>query len=103
MSDEIITYKCFNLDPVALSGEGQYNLNILKEIEVTESFIGLDEYVRQCQIVETYDDCTTRHYIENMRKSCGCLPLALRIYEQVHILQIVARYYDTFLGFTVQN
>ena len=71
------------LDPVTLIGEGNYNLNILKDVEVTDSFLGLDESVRQCQNNEPYDNCTTRHYIENVRKNCGCLPLAVNSFEKV--------------------
>ena len=64
-------------DSVTLSGEGEYNLNILNQIEVTESFLGLPEEVRSCQNVESYINCTTRHLLQNMREKCGCLPLAL--------------------------
>ena len=49
------------LDPVELIGEGQYNLNTLKEIVVTDSFLGLPEKDKSCQNVETYNDCITRH------------------------------------------
>ena len=71
------------LGPVKLTGEGEYNLNIIKEEEVTLSFLGLDQDVRGCQNDEHYDECTTRHYIETMREQCGCLPLSLRISYQV--------------------
>ena len=72
------------LDPVGLFGEGQYNLHSLKEIIVTESFIGLNQKTRNCQNDETYSDCKTRHYIKNMRQQCGCLPLSLRLSEKVN-------------------
>ena len=65
------------LDPVNFPGDGQYNLNILKETDVTDSFLGLDQDVRNCQNVETYDDCTTRLLLDQMRDDCGCLPLSL--------------------------
>ena len=71
------------LDPVQLTGEGEYNLNSLKEEEVTESFLGMDQSVRGCQNEEHYDECTTRHYIENMQKKCGCLPLSIALSDQV--------------------
>ena len=69
--------------PVRLTGEGEYNLNIIKEEEVTLSFLGLDQDVRGCQNDEHYDECTTRHYIETMREQCGCLPLSIRLSNQV--------------------
>ena len=66
------------LDPETLPGEGEYNLNILKEVKVTDSFMGLDEDVRGCQNQEHYIDCTTNNFIEDMRQQCGCLPLSIR-------------------------
>ena len=65
---------------MTLSGEGEYNLNILKEIEVTESFYELDDEDRKCQSYEgndTYDNCTSRYFMEQMRLNCGCLPYAI--------------------------
>lgn len=66
-----------------LNGEGDYNLNSIKLEEVTESFLGLEQAVRGCQNEEHYDECTTRQYIENMRRKCGCLPLSISVSEQV--------------------
>ena len=71
------------VDPVQLTGEGEYNLNSIKEEEVTESFLGIDQAVRGCQNQEHYDDCTTRQYIEHMRENCGCLPLSMALFDQV--------------------
>ena len=71
------------LDPVSLFGEGQYNLNNIKEIAVTSSFMGLDKDNRKCQNIETYDDCKTRLYIEHLRQECKCLPLSLRLSGKV--------------------
>ena len=71
------------LDPVRLFGEGQYNLNNIKEISVTDSFMGLEKDTRKCQNIETYDDCKTRLYIEHLRQECGCLPLSLRLSGEV--------------------
>ena len=68
-----------------LFGEGQYNLHSLKEIVVTDSFMGLDINKRNCQIIETVDDCKTRLYAENLRQQCGCLPLSLKLSEKVLI------------------
>ena len=69
----------FFADSVTLSGKGQFNLNILKEISGTDSYLGLDQNVRGCQNDEPYDNCTTRHYIEAMRDKCGCLPFPVTI------------------------
>ena len=48
------------LEPVKLSGEGKFNLNIVKEIKVTDSFLGLHQSVRGCQNETSQDDCTTK-------------------------------------------
>ena len=68
-----------------LNGEGEYNLNSIKQEQATESFLGLDQAVRGCQNEEHYDDCTTHQYIENMREKCGCLPLTLALSDQVFL------------------
>ena len=73
----------YYVDSVQLTGEGDYNLNSIKYEEVTEAFLGLDQDVRGCQNEEHYDECTTRQYIENMRRKCGCLPLSIALSDQV--------------------
>ena len=67
------------LEPVHLVGEGEYNLNALKEIKSTESYLGLDEDVRECQNDEPQDNCTTRHYVDSLMQQCGCLPFNIRL------------------------
>ena len=57
-----------------LIGEGQYNLNNIKEISVTDSFLGLGKDTIKCQNIEKYNDCKTRIHIDNLRQKCGCLP-----------------------------
>ena len=66
-------------EPVYLVGEGEYNLNALTEIKSTESYLGLDEDVRECQIDEPQDNCTTRQYVESLMQQCGCLPFNIRL------------------------
>ena len=55
-------------------GEGEYNINDLKEIMVTESYLGLDQDTRKCQNYEPFYNCTTRQYISTILDQCGCLP-----------------------------
>ena len=65
---------------MTLSGEGEYNLNILKEIEVTDSFYELEKGARKCQSYkgnDTYDNCKTSHFMEQMMLKCGCLPYGI--------------------------
>ena len=59
-------------------GEGEYNLDVMKEIKVTESYLGLDKNVRECQDVEPFFNCTTRYYLDALLNQCGCLPLHLK-------------------------
>ena len=53
------------------------------EIVVTDSFMGLDREARNCQNIESIDDCKTRLYADHLRKECGCLPLSLKMSEEV--------------------
>ena len=63
---------------MTLTGEGQYNINALKEIEADDSFLTLNDDIRGCRISEeSHDDCTTRLYLDNMRQKCDCLPFAV--------------------------
>ena len=80
-----IQFFFFSLDPVKLIGEFQFNLQSLKEISVTDSFLGLDVKSRKCQNIETINDCKTKLYIENMMQTCGCLPLSHITSEKVQI------------------
>ena len=41
MEDISIIYTNAYLDPVTLSGEGEFDLNIIKQVDVTDSFMGL--------------------------------------------------------------
>ena len=71
------------LDPVEIHEEGQFNLNNLKEIYVTDSFMELDITARECQKNDIYGDCKTGLHIKNLRQECGCLPLSLRLSDKV--------------------
>ena len=73
------------LETVKLNGEGLYNLNDVKYIKVTESFLGLDQEIRGCQNDELREDCKTRHYIAALMTQCKCLPLGLLTNNEVFI------------------
>ena len=65
----IVFYEILNksliAEPVNLIGEGEYNLNALKEIKVTDSYLGMrmDQDIKDCQNKEPFFNCTTRKYI----------------------------------------
>ena len=66
-----------------LIGDGEYNLDNLKEIKGTDSYLGLDLDTRDCQNDKPFYNCTTQHYMEGLLRQCGCLPLNLRFSAEV--------------------
>ena len=66
---------CVIIEPVTLIGEGEYNINALTEIKVTDSYLDLDDDVRDCQSKESLYDCRNRKYVDTILDQCGCLPL----------------------------
>ena len=78
-------------EPVHVIGEGEYNLNSLKEINVTNSYIGLHKDIRGCQNDEPYANCTTTQNIDTILEECGCLPLNMRLSEvHWHKIKIIS-------------
>ena len=67
------------LEPLVLHGEGEYNLNIVKEEKGTDSFLAMSSDVTKCQEIIEYQDCTTKVYEDEMKKNCQCLPFHLRM------------------------
>ena len=63
-------------------GEGEYNLNVLNKIEVTEAYLGLPQIVKECQDQEPFYNCTTNHYHDTIMKVCGCLPFNIRFSDK---------------------
>ena len=71
---------------MTLYGEGEYNLNDLKEIIVTDYFLGLNEDTRECQNEEPLLNCTTRHYMEYISKECGCMPISMILTNKYKVI-----------------
>ena len=59
--------------------ENEYNLNVVKEISATESFLSMDRGISKCEDDETYDECVTKNYINDLKDRCKCLPLSLSL------------------------
>ena len=59
-------------------GEGQYNLNSIKDFRVSESFLGLKENVRNCQNEVTLEDCAAHKYVDALLGECKCLPFGIK-------------------------
>ena len=72
-------------EPIIFNGEGEYNLNGIKEIVATDSYLGLDQDVRQCQDDKPFHNCTTELYRQAFLRECGCLPYNIRLYSEVGI------------------
>ena len=67
---------------IAEKEEFEYNLDALTMIEATDSFIGLNQEDRECQL-KPYYNCTTKKYLDTLMNQCGCLPLSIRLSNKV--------------------
>ena len=70
-------------------------MNVIKVITVTDSFLSMDKNIRGCQ-QESYDECMTKKYINDLKHFCQCLPFQLRLSEEVCITVIT---YSKVLNF----
>ena len=52
-----------NKEPLIRFGQGNYALTAVSEIFTTEAFLNLDEEIKACQNVESYQTCQAREYI----------------------------------------
>ena len=71
------------LEPFIFVGDGEYNINDLREIKVTKSYLGLDQDLRGCQYEESNEKCRTREHLKTLMDTCGCIPLSLRLTNKV--------------------
>ena len=69
--------------PLFLDARGEYNLNAVKEVQITDSFTTLDLNDRKCQDRDKYEDCTTKVYEDVIMNLCRCLPFNLRKTDNV--------------------
>ena len=53
-------------------------MSAVKDIRVTEEFLGLDEDSKECRSGETFKECTTRQYLHTVDTKCKCVPYGLR-------------------------
>ena len=70
-------------EPVVLIGEGEYNLDDLQEVKVTDSFLGLDRAVITCQNEQPFANCTTEQYLKSLVDECRCIPMSLGLLKKV--------------------
>ena len=69
-------------EPLRLYGGGDYEFTNVKEMNVTEDFLQLEEDVKKCQNNESVVECAAREYLESGREECGCVPFPLRNYSR---------------------
>ena len=74
----------YYLEPLQLFGEGEYNLNSVKQMKVTESFLTLKKDDRKCQNTQDYEDCTTELYLDTLMEQCQCLPFNIKSDQAVN-------------------
>ena len=55
-------------------------MTAVKEMKVTESYLGLGKKITNCQTQEARSDCLTRRHRALVLSSCGCAPAQLRSY-----------------------
>ena len=63
-------------------------MNSVREIKVTESYLGLDQSVKACKDEEEpQHDCTTSLFTNASLTNCGCLPLSIRNDKKVSMFK----------------
>ena len=57
-----------------LFGEGNYAITDIKQVKVTEDFLGLDKDTRGCHRNSELEECETKTFLEKAKQRCGCIP-----------------------------
>ena len=74
---------------LVLQGEGKYGLSAIKDIEVTDQFLGLGDTVTLCQTEEYRVDCLSRVYREKVLSQCKCSPFEMRSYYGDQVTAVI--------------
>ena len=61
-------------DPRQVSGEGNYNLINVKEIDGTEAFLNWPDEDKNCQNRQSILECKEEKYLQDGRDKCNCIP-----------------------------
>ena len=70
------------IEPLEVRGEGNYGLAVVKEIDGTEAFLGLDTNTRKCQNEESLGDCLAKDFLKSGMELCNCTPYMIRNYSK---------------------
>ena len=71
------------LDEFVLTERGQLSMKMFMDINVTDSFLDLNENVRGCQSKEKFAKCLQTKYADQMMKECGCVSVQIALQNQV--------------------
>ena len=77
---------CTFIEPLRLAVGNEFNLNNVKEIKVSDEFLGLNMDITGCQNDRSLTDCKTEQYLTALRTQCKCLPLSVSSTEKVCFL-----------------
>ena len=72
------------IEPLKLPLNKKYNLNVIREIAVTDSFLSMDIDNKECQ-EESFSECVTQKYKKTLMDLCQCLPFQIRLNNEVCI------------------
>ena len=61
-----------------LFGEGNYAITDIKQVKVTEDFLGLDDATRGCHSNSELENCDIKTYLEKSKVNCGCIPANIK-------------------------
>ena len=70
-----------------MHGSGSYKMFAVQQIKVKQNFKNLRQDQRNCQLLETFEDCMNKHLIEIIKENCNCLPFELTDFS-VNILLV---------------
>ena len=76
--------------PLILTGGGHFSLSGVKEVAVSEEFLGLGEETTGCQTEQSRADCLTGKYLARALNTCHCAPLNIRSHydNQVDLMAV---------------
>ena len=63
--------------PLVLSGDGHFSLSGVKEVRVSQEFVGLGQEITSCQTARSRADCLTGDYLARAMETCHCAPLSI--------------------------
>ena len=65
---------------------------------MTDSFLGLSSNVKGCNMEKTFENCTTKIYIDTLKQQCGCLPFNIHLSDKVQSLLTSLLFIIIFTG-----